>query len=99
MMTRPDDLTAKSAAAMAYWMKGSIFLTSFFSTQSKGSKPLSSAAIFVENWAVSNLVIRPTPVLPCMSESQVGSVPMPTGVTKPIPVTTTLRFTMTPPQK
>ena len=36
---------ANCAAAMAYWMKRSIFLTSFFSIQSSGSKPLTSAAI------------------------------------------------------
>ena len=40
--------TAKSAAAIANWMKRSIFLTSFFSTQFKGSKPLTSAAMRAE---------------------------------------------------
>jgi len=35
----------KFDAAMAYWMKRSIFLTSFFSTNARGSHPLTSAAI------------------------------------------------------
>ena len=36
---------ANCAAAMANWMKRSIFLTSFFSIQLSGSKPWTSAAI------------------------------------------------------
>jgi hypothetical protein len=37
---------ANCAAAIAYWMKRSIFLMSFFSIQLSGSKPFTSAAIW-----------------------------------------------------
>ncbi len=37
---------ANCDAAIAYWMKTSIFLTSFFSMNCSGSKPLTSAAIW-----------------------------------------------------
>src|SRR3982751_5702831 len=40
----------------------------------------------------------PTPLLPASSDSQVSSVPMPSADTRPIPVTTTLRFNVNPPQ-
>ena len=47
---------------MAYWMKTSIFLTSFLSTNASGSKPFTSAANRVLKAAASNLVIGPTPL-------------------------------------
>ena len=40
---------ANCDAAIAYWMKTSIFLTSFFSTNCSGSKPLTSPAIRAAN--------------------------------------------------
>ena len=40
--------TANCDAAIAYWMKTSIFLTSFFSMKRRGSNPLTSPAIWVE---------------------------------------------------
>src|SRR6185369_7085467 len=77
-------------------MKTSIFLTSFFSTNASGSKPLTSPAIRVEystsNSLRSNLVIGPMPLLPATSASQFFSVPMPIDDTRPTPVTTTLRL-------
>jgi hypothetical protein len=45
---------ASSAAAMAKWMKAPILRASFFSTNLSGSKFLTSAPIFTENFDVSN---------------------------------------------
>ena len=45
VIVSPESSIANCDAAMAYWMKTSIFLTSFFSTNCSGSKPLTSAAI------------------------------------------------------
>ena len=61
---------ANCDAAMAYWMKTSIFLTSFFSMNCSGSKPLTSAAICAANPLTSNLVIAPTPLVPASSAFQ-----------------------------
>src|SRR6185369_11679026 len=73
-------------------MKRSIFLTSFFSNQRSGSKFLTSAAILVENCVVSNREIVETPLRPSQRPCHVSSVPVPSAVTNPTPVTTTLRF-------
>src|SRR5437660_12791122 len=73
-------------------MKESIFLTSFLSNQRSGSKSLTSAAICVENCVVSKRVILVTPLRPSQRPFQVSSVPVPSAVTKPTPVTTTLLF-------
>src|SRR5437016_2097073 len=78
-------------AAMAYWMKTSIFLTSFFSMYSSGSKPLTSPAICVANCAASNFVMVSTPLRPAVSPAQLASVPIPSDDTRPMPVTTTRR--------
>src|SRR5215831_18006783 len=48
---------ANCAAATAYWMKTSIFLTSFFSMKARGLNPRTSPAIRVANCDASNLVI------------------------------------------
>ena len=80
---------ANCEAAMASWMKTSIFLTSFFSMNRSGSKCLTSPAIRAENCAASNRVIGPMPLFPAQSASQFASVPMPSGDTMPTPVTTT----------
>src|SRR5262249_10004604 len=82
---------ANCDAAIAYWMKMSIFLTSFFSMKRSGSKPLTSPAIRVANCDASNLVIVPMPLRPEPSAAQLASVPMPSDDTRPIPVTTTRR--------
>ncbi len=76
-------------------MKMSIFLTSFFSTKPRGSKPFTSPAIWAA-WAVaSKRVMRPMPLRPAVSARQFSSVPMPSGDTSPMPVTTT-RLVSTP---
>src|SRR5262249_12273640 len=82
---------ANCDAAIAYWMKMSIFLTSFFSMNRSGSKPLTSPAIRVATCTASNLVIVPMPPRPAASAAQLASVPMPSDDTRPIPVTTTRR--------
>src|ERR1043165_1565796 len=72
-------------------MKRSIFLTSFFSTQLRGSKPFTSQANRDECCEASNSVMGPAPDRPAWRDFHVSSVPMPTGDTSPTPVTTTLR--------
>src|SRR5215208_7201816 len=93
----PESSIANCDAAMANWMKMSIFLTSFFSTNCSGSKAFTSAAKRVEKADASNRVIGPMPLRPARSDSQVASVPMPTDDTRPIPVTTTRLLNLPPP--
>src|SRR5512143_550675 len=71
-------------------MKGSIRLISFLSTKSSAWNPLTSAANVAANCDGSNLVIGPTPDRPARSAAHVGPTPIPSGVTAPSPVTTTL---------
>jgi hypothetical protein len=80
---------ANSVAAIASWMKTSIFLTSSLSTNCSGSKCFTSPAMRAENWEASNRVIGPMPLCPAQSASQFAPVPMPSGDTRPTPVTTT----------
>jgi hypothetical protein len=72
-------------------MKVSIFLISFFGTKREGSKPLTSAAIRQAKGDGSNRVIGPTPFAPARRASQLAAFPIPTGETRPIPVTATRR--------
>src|SRR5208282_2267291 len=88
---RPDILNASSAAAIARWMKRPIFLTSFFSMKFRGSKFLTSAAIWQAKLLESNCVMRATPLLPASTACHTASVVLPTPQIRPIPVTTTLR--------
>src|SRR4029453_3962236 len=74
----------------------SIFLTSFLLTNCSGSNPLTSPAICELNSAASKCVIGPMPLRPAHSPSQFASVPMPSGDTRPTPVTTT-RLLKAPP--
>src|SRR5215207_4006338 len=94
----PESSIANCEAAMANWMKMSIFLTSFFSMNRSGSKAFTSAAKRVENAAASNRVIGPMPLRPARSDAQVASVPMPTEDTSPMPVTTTRLLNLPPPR-
>src|SRR5882672_1259542 len=91
VITKPESSIANCDAAIAYWMKMSIFLTSFFSMNASGSKPLTSPAIRVANCDASNLVIVLTPLQPAFSACQLASVPIPSDDTRPMPVTTTRR--------
>src|SRR6185503_6908441 len=81
--------TANCEAASANWMKTSIFLTSFLSTNCSGSKSLTSPAIRAEYCDGSKRVIGPMPLLPARMASQFACVPMASGDTSPTPVTTT----------
>src|SRR3979490_2358791 len=72
-------------------MKRPIFLTSFFSTKFRGSKFLTSAAIWQAWLDASNCAMRPTPLLPASRFFHTSSVVFPTPQTRPMPVTTTLR--------
>ena len=85
----PASATAIWAAAMAYWMKGSILRTSFRSMKSAGTKSFNSAAIRVAWREASNLVMGPPPLTPARRASQDFFVPVPRGVTRPTPVMTT----------
>jgi hypothetical protein len=80
---------ANCEAAMANWMKTSIFLTSFFSRNCSGSNCLTSPAMRAEYCDASKWVIGPMPLRPAQSASQFGPVPIPSGDTRPTPVTTT----------
>src|SRR5262249_9041227 len=72
-------------------MNVSIFLISFFGMKREGSNPFTSAAIRHEKGAGSKRVIGPTPFFPARIASQLASFPIPTGETRPIPVTATRR--------
>src|SRR5262249_20644937 len=72
-------------------MKRPIFFASFFSTKLRGSKFLTSAAIWQANWATSNCVIFVTPLFPAMSAGHASSTVLPTAQIRPIPVMTTRR--------
>ena len=73
-------------------MKAPILRASFFSTHLSGSKSLTSAANFTENFSGSNFWMKSTPLWPRNRASQVSLTVCPTGVTRPRPVTTTRRF-------
>ncbi len=80
-------------AAMANWMNGSDMddRASRAEIQRVGSNPLTSPANRVGKSPASKRVMGPTPETPSSSARQVSSVPIPTGVTSPMPVTATLR--------
>src|SRR5437867_3494524 len=75
-------------------MNRSNCLASRFSIQRPTSKPLTSPAKWVANCEASKCVMGAMPLRPRRSACQVSSVPTPQGVTRPMPVTTTLRVTV-----
>src|SRR5215831_5910250 len=81
--------TASTPATIAYWMKRSSFLSSFFSITFRGSKLLTSAAIRESRRLASNRVIGPTPDRPSQTARQYSGTEFPKGVTAPSPVSTT----------
>src|SRR5882724_5594892 len=85
----PHIFIASSAAASARWMKRPIFLTSFFSTKFKGSKSLTSAAIWQAKLLGSKRVILDTPLLPATMFFQTSGLVWPTSQISPRPVITT----------
>ena len=78
-------------AAIAYWMKRSTVFASRESSSAWDRSPCTSPANCVANAVWSNCVIGPMPDLPASEPLHVSSVPMASGVTSPMPVTTTLR--------
>src|SRR5437763_1365257 len=88
---RPASSTASSAAPTAYWMKMSIFFKSLRSMKRSGSKSRTSPAMRAGSAEASKRVIGPMPERPATRLSQFASMPMPSGVTRPRPVTTTRR--------
>src|SRR6185312_3256768 len=85
----PEPAMASAAAASANWMKSPIFLSSFFSMKTKGSKPFTSAAKRQLYWEASKWVMGPTPLRPASSPAQVSGAVRPTAEIRPTPVTTT----------
>ena len=94
-MSRPESFIAMSAAASANWMNRSFRRASLRSMNFVGSKPFTSPAMRVGNVDASNRVIGPMPLLPATIAAQDSSTPIPTGETRPRPVTTTRRLVMT----
>ena len=82
---------ASAAAFKPSWINLSIFFTSLpSSTTLRGSKPLTSAAIWTGSLLASNEVTLPTPVLPPQIALKELSLSRPSAFIMPIPVTTTL---------
>src|SRR5260370_25061524 len=75
-------------------MNRPIFINSFFSSQRKGTKFLTSTAILQSSAAASKCRIGPTPLTPATRFFQLSSVPIPSAQTSPTPVTTTRRVTV-----
>src|SRR6185503_8893383 len=92
----PESSMAIWEAAIAYWMKASIFLTSFLSTQLRGSNPRTSPAIRAAKPEASKCVIGPMPLFPASNPFQVSPVLNPTDDSRPTPVMTT-RLAKRPP--
>ena len=72
-------------------MKRPHFFTSFLSIHCRGSKPFTSPANRTAWRDVSKSVIGAIPGRPASAACHVASVPIPSGDTRPIPVTTTRR--------
>src|SRR5206468_2536652 len=72
-------------------MKMSIFFKSLRSMKRSGSKSRTSPAMRAGSAEASKRVIGPMPERPATRLSQFASMPMPSGVTRPRPVTTTRR--------
>src|SRR5206468_7974795 len=80
---------ASEADASAKWTYRSVRRASFVSRYADGSNPSTSPATLTDRSSVGNCVLRRTPFRPEVMPFQKSSTPVPTGVTGPIPVTTT----------
>src|SRR5258708_5334465 len=89
----PESCRAICAPASPYWMKRSLRRASFLSMYCSGLNPFTSPAMRLGSSFASKWVMRPIPLLPETHACQAASVPIPMGVTKPRPVTTTLLST------
>ena len=89
----PASRTASVAAAMAkVTLRPHDWNRRASPTQSESRKFRTSAAIFVGNREASKCVIRPMPLPEWRSTFHIASTLLPTGVTTPMPVTTTRRL-------
>src|SRR3989337_3373145 len=86
---RPASSQASLAEAIAYWTNRSVLRISFGSIQAAGSKSRTSPASLTGRSDASNRSIGAMPWRPEVSPAQNSSTPVPTGVTGPMPVTTT----------
>src|SRR5690606_17761180 len=87
---RPASSTACWATAMANCANRSVRRASLRSRYCSGSNPFTSHAKRTSKSSVaSNCVMGPAPLLPSRSAAQLLCVSLPTGVTRPTPVTTT----------
>src|SRR3954464_3726528 len=89
----PESSSAIFVAASPNWMNRSLRRASFLSMNCAASNPFTSPAMRLGRSFASKRGRRPMPLLPARTACQLGSLPMPRGVTRPIPVTTTLRST------
>ena len=89
---RPESSKAILAEAIPKCMKISNLLACCLSKNSSDLKPFTSPAIREAKGDASNLVMGPIPDLPAHTASQFSLTPIPSGVTIPRPVTTTLLF-------
>src|SRR5438552_4896835 len=87
----PASSQASFAEAMAKCTNLSVRLASFVSSQSDTWKSFTSPASLTGRSEASNRLIGPIPLRPVVRLVQKSSTPVPTGVTGPIPVTTTRR--------
>ena len=87
----PASSIAWRAAATASWLKRLIRRACLKSIQSRGSKPLTSAAMRTSKSLASNWVIGATPETPSVRLRQNVATSLPMGVIAPRPVTTARR--------
>src|SRR5437867_931973 len=92
----PASRKASVAAARANGNTRDTCLRSRFSTQASSSKSRTSPAICTEISDGSKREIRRTPLRPCKTPSVKAAFPTPLGLTVPMPVITTRRFTAHP---
>ena len=90
LRAKPASFHASTAAATAYFEKSAILRASFLSRRpppiAYSSKFFNSAATWQVQREGSNLVMRPMPGLPALTDSQVAALPLPTAVSIPMPV-------------
>src|SRR5574341_460555 len=87
----PASCQASRAAVKASWVDRSSRRASFVPSVTVGSKSVHSAATLEGTSSGSTRVKGPTPERPAVMASQYALTPTPTGVTAPVPVTTTRR--------
>src|SRR6266508_3204374 len=92
----PESCQASRAAVMANWLERSSRRASLAPSATVGSKSVHSAATLDGTTSATTRVTGRTPERPAVMASQYALTPIPTGVTAPIPVTTTRRTSIHP---